>query len=133
MSGKRSGALVVSMMLGAAAGVVAGLLMAPRTGKETRHLLKKTADALPDLAEDLSTTVQMQADRLSETALKNWDSTLVRLRDTIAAGVEATRQAQQAQQAQTADMDGLDTDIGAEETPAPPARYDDRYSIGEAE
>jgi gas vesicle protein len=120
-------------MLGAAAGVVAGLLMAPRTGKETRHLLKKTADALPDLAEDLSTTVQMQADRLSETALKNWDSTLVRLRDTIAAGVEATRQAQQAQQAQTADMDGLDTDIGAEETPAPPARYDDRYSIGEAE
>jgi gas vesicle protein len=78
-------------MLGAAAGAVAGLLAAPRTGVETRHILKKTADALPDLAEDLSTTVQLQADRLSEKALKNWDGTLERLKVAIAAGVEASR------------------------------------------
>jgi gas vesicle protein len=78
-------------MLGAAAGAVAGLLAAPRTGEETRHILKKTADALPDLAEDLSSTVQLQADRLSEKALRNWDGTLERLKVAIAAGVEATR------------------------------------------
>ncbi len=91
MSGKRSGAFLVGAMLGAAAGAVAGLLAAPRTGVETRHMLKKTADALPDLAEDLSTTVQLQADRLSEKALKNWDGTLERLKVAIAAGVEASR------------------------------------------
>jgi gas vesicle protein len=96
MSGKRSGAFLVGAMLGAAAGAVAGLLAAPRTGEETRHILKKTADALPDLAEDLSSTVQLQADRLSEKAIKNWDGTLVRLKTAISAGVDATRQAQQA-------------------------------------
>jgi gas vesicle protein len=95
MAGKRSGAFVVGVMLGAAAGAVAGLLTAPRAGQETRRILRKSADALPDLAEDVSTTVQLQADKISETALKNWDLTLGRLKDAIAAGMEATRQAQQ--------------------------------------
>jgi gas vesicle protein len=95
MSGKRSGGFLVGVILGAAAGAVTGLLAAPRTGRETRRILRKSADALPDLAEDLSTTVQIQADRLSETATKNWDSTLNRLKDALFAGVEATRQAQQ--------------------------------------
>ncbi len=125
MSGKRSGAFVIGVMLGAAAGTVATLLSAPRTGKETRRILKKTADALPDLAEDLSSTVQLQADRLSEKALKNWDGTLVRLRDAVTAGVEATRQAQQAQN------DDVKIDVEATETPA--SNHDDRYSIGEVE
>jgi gas vesicle protein len=97
MSGKRSGAFAAGMLLGAAVGAVAGLLVAPRTGQETRRILKKSADALPDLAEDVSTTVQIQADRFSETAVKNWDSTLNRLRDAMSAGIEATRQEQQAQ------------------------------------
>ncbi len=126
MSGKRSGAFVIGVMLGAAAGTVATLLSAPRTGKETRRIIKKTADALPDLAEDLSSTVQLQADRLSEKALKNWDGTLVRLRDAVAAGVEATRQAQQAQNAD------VKIDVEATETPAS-TTHDDRYSIGEVE
>jgi gas vesicle protein len=52
--------------------------------------LKKSADALPELAEDLSTSVQIQADRLSSSALKNWDETLDRLRDAIASGIDAT-------------------------------------------
>ncbi len=95
MSGKRSGGFLVGVILGAAAGAVTGLLAAPRTGSETRRILRKSADALPDLAEDLSSTVQSQADRLSETAIKNWDSTLGRLKDAIFAGIEASRQAQQ--------------------------------------
>lgn len=73
-------------------GAVAGLLMAPRTGRETRHILKKSADALPELVEDLSSSVYLQADRLSETALVNWEHTLTRLRDAIAAGQAASRQ-----------------------------------------
>lgn len=77
--------------MGAAVGAITGLLLAPKTGRETRQLLKKSASALPELAEDLSATVQQQADRLSESALRNWDGTLTRLREAIAAGVEASQ------------------------------------------
>ena len=91
MSNNRSGSFIGGVLLGAAVGTITGLLMAPRTGKETRQFLKKSADALPELAEDLSTSVQIQADRLSESALRNWDGTLERLRDAIAAGVEASQ------------------------------------------
>jgi gas vesicle protein len=119
MSGKRSGAFLVGVIFGAAAGAVAGLLAAPRTGEETRKILKKTADALPDLAEDLTTTVQLQADRLSEKAIKNWDGTLVRLKDAISAGVEATRQAQQAPPTPEDNDDS--------------SNHDEHYSIGEVD
>ncbi|MFB2879217.1 YtxH domain-containing protein [Floridanema aerugineum] len=95
-----SGSFIGGMLLGAALGTITGLLLAPRTGKETRHLLKKSAEALPELAEDLSSSVQLQADRLSETALRNWDSTLTRLKEAIAAGVEATAKEQQNMQRQ---------------------------------
>lgn len=92
MNEKQSGGFVGGVLLGAAIGAVAGLLVAPRTGRETRRILKKSADALPELVEDLATSVNLQADRLSETALVNWDHTLTRLREAIAAGQEASRQ-----------------------------------------
>lgn len=92
MSDKQSGGFVGGVLLGAAVGTVAGLLIAPRTGRETRQILKKSADALPELVEDLSTSVQLQADRLSETALVNWEHTLERLRAAIAAGQAASRE-----------------------------------------
>jgi gas vesicle protein len=57
--------------------------------------LKKSADALPELAEDLSTSVQLQADRLSESALRSWDETLGRLKEAIASGIEATQREQE--------------------------------------
>lgn len=91
MSNNRSGAFVGGLIVGAAFGAVAGILAAPRAGRETRQLLRKSADALPELAEDLSSSVQLQADRFSESALRNWDSTLIRLREAIAAGIEATQ------------------------------------------
>lgn len=96
MSNQRFGSFLGGMLLGSAVGTVVGLLIAPRSGKETRHLLKKSADALPELAEDLSTSVQLQADRLSESALRNWDETLIRLKEAIAAGLEASQQERQA-------------------------------------
>ncbi len=96
MSNNRSGVFIGGVMLGATIGALTGLLMAPRTGRETRKLLKKSADALPDLAEDLSTSVQIQADRLGANALRNWDETLERLREAIAAGVDASQRENQA-------------------------------------
>lgn len=90
MSKKSAGAFIGGLVVGGVIGTLTGLLIAPRPGRDTRRLLKKSTDALPDLAEDLSTTVQLQADRLSESALRNWDGTLTRLRDAIAAGREAS-------------------------------------------
>jgi gas vesicle protein len=95
MSNNRSGVFIGGVMLGATIGALAGLLAAPRTGRETRKLLKKSADAIPELAEDLSTSVQIQADRLSANALRNWDDTLDRLRDAIAAGIDASQRESQ--------------------------------------
>jgi len=96
MSNNSSGVFIGGVLLGAAIGTLTGLLIAPRSGRETRQMLKKSANALPELAEDLSTSVQIQADRLSESALRNWDETLERLREAIAAGIDASQQESQA-------------------------------------
>ncbi|MGK7938596.1 MAG: YtxH domain-containing protein [Crocosphaera sp.] len=92
MSNNNNGGLfVVGVLIGGMVGTFTGLLLAPRSGKETRRILKKSADALPEMAEDLSSSVQLQADRLSESAQKNWHDTLNRLSEAIAAGIEATQ------------------------------------------
>lgn len=102
MSNNRSGSFIGGMMLGATIGALTGLLIAPRTGRETRQLLKKSARALPELAEDISTSVQIQADRLSANARSNWDDTLDRLRDAISAGIDASLRESQAMKQQNA-------------------------------
>lgn len=95
MSKDRTGVFIGGMLLGTAVGLVSGLLWAPKTGKETRQILKKSAQALPELVEDLSTSIQLQTDRLSESAARNWQGTLERLKQAIAAGVEASQQERQ--------------------------------------
>ncbi|MDZ8263798.1 YtxH domain-containing protein [Nostoc sp. ChiQUE01b] len=109
MSNNRSGVFFGGLMLGATIGALTGLLVAPRTGRETRKILKKSADAIPELAEDLSMSVQIQADRLSASALRNWDDTLDRLREAIAAGVDASQRESQVLKRQTSveDSDSL--------------------------
>jgi gas vesicle protein len=104
MSNNRSGAFFGGVLVGTAIGTLIGIVIAPRPGRETRQILKKSADALPELAEDLSSSVQFQADRLSESALRNWDSTLVRLREAIAAGLEASQQENEPLNATEPDM-----------------------------
>lgn len=86
-----AGTFLGGLLIGSTLGTIVGLLIAPRSGRETRRILKKSADALPELVEDLSTSVQLQADRLSESALRNWDGTLARLKEAIAAGIEASQ------------------------------------------
>ena len=103
MSENRTGSggiFLGGVLLGAAVGAVAGLLFAPKTGRETRQLLRKSAEALPELAEDLSASMQIQADRLSETALRNWDDTLLRLREAISAGVDASQRQRELSQSE---------------------------------
>jgi gas vesicle protein len=83
-------AFIGGAIFGGAMGAILGLLVAPRKGRETRELLKKSADALPELAEDLSTNIQFQTDRLSDSALRSWDDTLNRFKEAIIAGIEAS-------------------------------------------
>ncbi|MBF2099010.1 MAG: YtxH domain-containing protein [Gloeomargaritaceae cyanobacterium C42_A2020_066] len=96
-SPSRSGAgtFLAGLIVGSVAGLVGGLVLAPRSGRETRKLLKKAADALPEVAADVSATLQVQADRLSSSAQERWDDTLARCQEALAAGRDASRQAAQ--------------------------------------
>ncbi|NEQ49486.1 MAG: YtxH domain-containing protein [Leptolyngbya sp. SIO3F4] len=91
MSQNNSDNFLGGLVTGTVLGTVIGLLIAPRSGKHTRKVIKKSADAVPDLIEDLSTSAQFHADKLSQTTLQNLDSTLDRLRDALIAGQAATR------------------------------------------
>ena len=102
MSNHRSGLFLGGMLVGTALGTVAGLLFAPRSGRDTRQLVKQSVETLPDLADELAASLQLQADRFSSSALSHWDETLDHLRDSIAAGrTAAQEQQQQLQQEQS--------------------------------
>ena len=92
MSNHKSDGLLGGMINGSALEAIAGIHAAPRTGKETRHILKKSADALPELAEDLATSIQFHADKLSDKSLASWEQTLGRLREAVIAGKSASQQ-----------------------------------------
>ena len=86
MADKNRGTFVGGMLIGAAIGAVTGLLVAPCKGRDTRKILSKTVTAVPQMAEDISSSVQLQADRLSTAAGDRWHDTLDRLSTAISAG-----------------------------------------------
>lgn len=92
MSDRNDGIFLGGLLVGGTIGAIAGLLLAPRSGKDTRKILKKTMEALPELAEDLSDSLHLHADHLSDNARRNWAGTIQRLREAIAAGVEASQE-----------------------------------------
>ncbi len=81
MSNSRSARFASGVLFGAAIGTVTGLLLAPRTGREARQLVKKSVQALPELAEDL------------------WVRFQARWQEAIAVGIEAANQQRQVLQA----------------------------------
>jgi gas vesicle protein len=91
MADKNRGSFLGGMLIGTAIGVVAGLLVAPRKGRDTRKLLNKTVTAVPQMAEDISSSVQLQADKLSTAAGDRWHDTLDRLSTAISAGIVASQ------------------------------------------
>ncbi len=95
MADKNRGTFIGGVILGAAIGAVAGLLAAPRKGRDTRKILQKTATAVPQMAEDISSSVKFQADRLSTAASDNWYNTLDRLSQAIEAGIIASQNVRQ--------------------------------------
>jgi gas vesicle protein len=95
MADKQRDTFIGGVIIGAAIGTVAGLLAAPRRGRETRRILHKTAAAVPQIAEDVSTSVKFQTDRLSAAASDRWHETLDRLGNAIAAGIVASQSVRQ--------------------------------------
>lgn len=89
MADNRTGAFVGGLLVGTAIGTAVGLLLAPRSGRETRKFLRKSAEALPDVAEDVTNNMQYQTERLLDSAQKSLDETLVRLQQAIATGKQA--------------------------------------------
>lgn len=83
------------LMIGTAIGAAMGILFAPRSGRETRQVLKRSAQDLPQLAEELSSNVQYQAERITEQAQRTLDDAMVRLQEAIATGQEASRKLQE--------------------------------------
>ena len=55
--------VIVGFLLGAAAGAMAGVLLAPNSGEETR---KKIADRATDIKDELSTQINTSFGKLSE-------------------------------------------------------------------
>ncbi len=80
------------VLFGAALGVMGGLLLAPRSGKETRRLLQNTLDSLPNASEDTVDRFQVQANRFLEQARGRVEETLGRLQEAIEAGKQATQE-----------------------------------------
>jgi gas vesicle protein len=95
MAENRTGAFVGGLLLGTAVGTVIGLLLAPRSGRETRRLLKKSAETLPEVAEDVTTSLQYQSEKLLDSAQKSLDEALLRLQQAVAVGREAMLQKRQ--------------------------------------
>ena len=98
MSNSQSKSFAAGVLFGAAIGTVTGLLLAPRTGRETRKVIKKSAQAVPELTEDLTTSAQIQTERLAAASAKGWVNLQTRWSDAIAVGVQAAKQQRQALQ-----------------------------------
>jgi len=95
MAENRTGAFIGGLLLGTAVGTVIGLLLAPRSGRETRRLLKKSAEALPEVAEDVTSSLQYQSEKLFDSAQRSLDEALLRLQQAVAVGREAMLQKRQ--------------------------------------
>ncbi|APB33702.1 Gas vesicle protein [Gloeomargarita lithophora Alchichica-D10] len=98
MSRNNAGAFLGGVVLGGVAGVVAGMVLAPRSGQETRRVLGKTAAALPELTADVADNLQLQAQRWTGLLQARWQGTWERLQTALSTGVEAGRQEHQRQQ-----------------------------------
>jgi gas vesicle protein len=91
MADKNRGTFIGGISIGLAIGAITGLLVAPRKGRDTRKIVNKTVAAVPQMAEDISSSVLLQADRLSIAAIDRWHGTLDRLGTAISAGIVASQ------------------------------------------
>jgi gas vesicle protein len=90
-----AGKFLGGFLVGSAIGTLVGLWVTPQSSKRAKRLLRKSANALPEIAEELTANVQHQADRLTESAQKTLVEALERLQTAIAVGQEASQKLRQ--------------------------------------
>jgi gas vesicle protein len=90
-----TGKFLGGFLVGSAIGTLVGFLVTPHSSKRAQRLLRKSANALPEMAEELTANVQYQADRLSESAQKTVAEAMERLQMAIAVGQEASQKLRQ--------------------------------------
>lgn len=91
-----AGKFLGGFLVGSAIGTLVGLwITTPQSSKRAKRLLRKSANALPGIAEELTANVQHQADRLTESAQKTLVEALDRLQTAIAVGQEASHKLRQ--------------------------------------
>ncbi|MGA7954908.1 MAG: YtxH domain-containing protein [Gloeobacterales cyanobacterium] len=79
-------------VLGAMLGGITTLLLAPRSGRETRRILRDSVDALPHKAEDTLENLQDQADQLVNQTRHSLDEAVERFQEALdAARVASAR------------------------------------------
>lgn len=97
---KKDNSILAGIVIGSAVGTAVGLLFASRQGKETRAIVKKSLNALPELAADFSSTTQKRTQNWSNQAYQKWGRVRSRLQVAIAAGVEAASREKAADKSQ---------------------------------
>lgn len=83
MASQKTGAFVGGVLLGAALGGVITLLFAPRSGKETRTLIKRSVDTIPELAGVPQSDARVQVDKLVRSAQQSLDEMIHKLDEAI--------------------------------------------------
>jgi gas vesicle protein len=83
------GSKVTYFLVGLGVGALVGILFAPKSGEETREFLSKRADDGRDFAQKKARELRARADELIEQS----NDVAVRKKDSIAAAVEAGREA----------------------------------------
>lgn len=83
------GSKVTYFLVGLGVGALVGILFAPKSGEETREFLSKRADDGREYAQKKARELRARADELIEQS----KDVAVRKKDSIAAAVEAGREA----------------------------------------
>ncbi|WP_071517181.1 hypothetical protein [Geitlerinema sp. PCC 9228] len=107
MSKKRYGAFLGGMLVGTVAGAATGIWLSSRRRQRLRYLARKSSAAIPELAEDMSTSMQLRANRISHVVHRRWDSFLGRLQEAIAVGMEVAQEEWQTNEPAD-DTDGIE-------------------------
>ena len=75
---------LAGFIVGGAIGAVAGVLLAPRSGEETRKMLKDTADDMARRADETAKQIKVKADDAVSDLQKKGDEFKEKLQDLIA-------------------------------------------------
>lgn len=82
---------MMGFLIGSSVSMITTLILHPRGGAFARLILRKTSEALPQLVQDFSSTLQIHTHNLSFSTSKKWQRTLRRFQVAIKAGLEASK------------------------------------------